>query len=225
LRHDRNTNNGNLQNGVGCGPDLGDCWVLVRRLVQRLVQRHGLIVLAAVAAPVALAGCGSDVSQPWFVKPFDVSGRGAGYSFSELSETKKQQRAITPSDLVDANGSCPARAVAAAPTPAVGAAAGPPPPAAAPGGDASSLVEDGGIGLGMSECDVVSRAGQPASVQIGSTPAGDRTAVLTFNGGTRAGIYRFLRGGLTEMDAVAAPAAPPQVAKKKPAKPKKAASN
>lgn len=191
-----------------------------------LVRRHRLIVLAAFAA-VALAGCSSDVGsgQAWFAKPFDISGRSAGYSFSELSETKKDQRAITPNDLVNANGSCPAPVAAAAPAPAPAPGAGPTSPAAAPGGDASSLVVDGGVGLGMSECDVVSRAGQPSSVQIGSTPGGDRTAVLTFDSGPRAGIYRFLRGGLIEMDAVAAPAPPPQVAKKKPAKPKKAASN
>jgi hypothetical protein len=219
LRHDRNINNGKLQNALACGSDLGDCWVLVRR--------YRLIGLAAFAA-VALAGCGSDAdtSQAWFVKPFDISGRSAGYSFSELSETKKDQRAITPNDLVNANGSCPAPVAAAAPAPAPApGAGGPTSPAAMPGGDASSLVVDGGVGLGMSECDVVSRAGQPASVQIGSTPGGDRTAVLTFDSGPRAGIYRFLRGGLIEMDAVAAPAPPPQVAKKKPAKPKKAASN
>jgi hypothetical protein len=220
LRHDRNINNGKLQNGLGCGSDLGDCWVLVRR--------HRLIVLAAIAAPVALAGCSADTGQAWFVKPFDISGRSAGYSFSELSETKKDQHPITPNDLVNANGSCPAPVAAAAPAPAPApapGAGGPTSPAAMPGGDASSLVVDGGVGLGMSECDVVSRAGQPSSVQIGSTPGGDRTAVLTFDSGPRAGIYRFLRGGLIEMDAVAAPAPPPQVAKKKPAKPKKAASN
>jgi hypothetical protein len=201
------------------GRILGDCWVLVRQ--------HRSIVLAAFAA-VALAGCSSDVGsgQSWFAKPFDISGRSAGYSFSELSETKKDQRQITPNDLVNANGSCPAPVAAAALAPApTSGAGGPTSPAAAPGGDASSLVVDGGVGLGMSECDVVSRAGQPSSVQIGSTPGGDRTAVLTFDSGPRAGIYRFLRGGLMEMDAVAAPAPPPQVAKKKPAKPKKAASN
>ena len=192
-----------------------------------LVRRHRLIVLAAIAAPVALAGCSADTGQAWFVKPFDISGRSAGYSFSELSETKKDQRAITPNDLVNGNGSCPAPVAAAAPAPAPApaAAGGPTSPAAMPGGDASSLVVDGGVGLGMSECDVVSRAGQPSSVQIGSTPGGDRTAVLTFDSGPRAGIYRFLRGELIEMGAVATPAPPPQVAKKKPAKPKKAASN
>lgn len=183
-----------------------------------------MIVLAAFAAPVALAGCGSDVSQPWFAKPFDIGGRSAGYSFSELSETKKQQRTVTSADLVDANGSCPTAPAAAAPALAP-VAGGPPGPPGVPGGDASSLVTDGGIGLGMTECEVVSRAGQPASVQIGSTPGGDRTAALTFSASPRAGIYRFVRGELTEMDAVAVPAPPPQVAKKKPAKPKTAASN
>ena len=60
----------------------------------------------------------------------------------------------------------------------------------------------GGIALGMSECDVVFRAGQPSSVQIGNAPNGDRTAVLTYQSGPRPGIYHFLRGGLTEMDGV-----------------------
>ena len=39
----------------------------------------------------------------------------------------------------------------------------------------------GGIALGMSECDVVFRAGQPTAVQIGKNPNGDRTAVLTYS--------------------------------------------
>jgi hypothetical protein len=77
----------------------------------------------------------------------------------------------------------------------------------------------------MSECDVVYRAGPPSAVQIGSLPNGDRTAVLTFQGGPRPGIYRFVRGALTEMDAVAPPPAPPPVAKKKPATTKKSAQN
>ena len=176
------------------------------------------------AAAAGLAGCGADVSQPWFAKPFDVSGRSAGYSFSELSETKKERRALTANDYVNANGSCPAPAAAApaAPPPAAQGAPGAPPPA--PAADASSLL-GGGVALGMSECDVVYRAGAPSSVQIGSLPNGDRTAVLTFEGGPRPGAYRFVRGSLTEMDAVAPPPAPPPVAKKKPAAAKKSAQN
>ena len=184
------------------------------------------MLAAAALAGLAgcLAGCGIDPTQPWFAKPFDVSGRSAGYSFSELSETKKERRALTANDYVNANGSCPApiAAAPAAPPPAAQGAPGAAP--SAPAADASSLLGSG-LALGMSECDVVDRAGAPSSVQIGSLPNGDRTAVLTFEGGPRPGIYRFVRGGLTEMDAVAPPPAPPPVAKKKPATAKKSAQN
>jgi hypothetical protein len=176
-------------------------------------------VLLGAAALAGLAGCGIDpTTAQWFAKPFDISGRSAGYSFSELSETKKERRALSANDYVNANGSCPAPEAAPAAQGAQGAA--PPAPAA----DTSSLL-GGGLGLGMSECDVVYRAGPPSSVQIGSLPNGDRTAVLTFQSGPRPGIYRFVRGGLTEMDAVAPPPAPPPVAKKKPATAKKSAQN
>ena len=185
-----------------------------------------------VMASLALGACSDmDGSAGWFSRRFDIAGRSAGYSFSELSETKNREKPITPNDLVNANGSCPAPAAAAPPAPPPPAAAavtppgapGSPPGAGAPGD--STLVSDGGIALGMSECDVVFHAGQPSSVQIGSTPGGVRTAVLTFQGGPRPGLYRFQGGALIEMDAVAAPAPPPQVAKKKPAKAKKSAQN
>jgi len=86
----------------------------------------------------------------------------------------------------------------------------------------------GGVALGMSECDIVNRAGAPNSVQLGNNPNGDRTAVLTFNAGPRPGIYHFERGALMEIDGVPAPPAAPKVAKKKPANPpkqKQAATN
>jgi hypothetical protein len=183
-----------------------------------------LSVLLAAAAVAGLSGCGVDPTQPWFMKPFDASGRRAGYSFSELSETKKDRRVLSANDYVNANGSCPAPVAAAptAPPPVAQGAPGAVPPA--PAADASSLI-GGGVAPGMSECEVVYRAGAPSSVQIGSLPNGDRTAVLTFESGPRPGIYRFVGGALTEMDAVAPPPAPPPVAKKKPAAAKKSAQN
>ena len=135
-------------------------------------------MLAVLATALALAGCADvDWSSPqaWFAKPLDVNGRKAGYTFSELQELKQQQRPITANDLVNGNGSCPPPAVAPAPPPAPGQAMAP----AAPAADTAALL-GGGVALGMSECDVVFRAGQPSSVQIGSLPNGDRTAVLTF---------------------------------------------
>ena len=177
-------------------------------------------LVAALAVTLALAGCADvDWSSPqaWFAKPFDTTGNKGGYTFSELQETKQQQRPITPNELVNSNGSCPAPAVAPAPPPAPGQTLASPAPAA----DTASLL-GGGVALGMSECDVVFRAGQPSSVQIGSLPNGDRTAVLTFNTGPRAGIYHFQRGALQEMDGVPMAAAPPQAVKKRPAKSAKA---
>ena len=218
MRHDRNTNKRKLPGPPG-ELELGDCRVLLRP--------HRLSILAAFAMAAALGGCGDTAGQTWFAKPFDISGRSAGYSFSELAESKKDQRPITANDLVSANGACavPATPAAAAPPPAAAEAPGSASPPGAPtAGDASSLLGTG-IGLGMSECEVVFRAGQPSSVQIGSTPGGDRTALLTYQTGPRPGIYHFLRGGLIQMDAVAAPPPAPRVATKKPAKPKKAASN
>jgi len=177
-------------------------------------------VLAALATVLALSGCADvDWSSPqaWFAKPLDT--RKGGYTFSELQETKQQQRPITPNELVNSNGSCPPPTVAPAPPPppAPGQAMAPPAPAAGP-----AALLGGGVALGMSECDVVFRAGQPSSVQIGSLPNGDRTAVLTFDSGPRAGIYHFQSGALREMDGVPVAAAPPQAVKKKPAKAAKA---
>jgi hypothetical protein len=186
-------------------------------------NRCGL--LAALATAVALSGCADiDFSNPqaWFAKPLDVGGRKGGYTFSELQESKQRQRPLTANDFVNSNGSCPPpmspqmtpQGVPQAPPPAPGAQAVAPAPAPV---DAASLL-GGGVALGMSECDVVFRAGQPSSVQIGSLPNGDRTAVLTFSSGPRAGIYRFERGALKEMDSIPMAAAPPPTARKKSAK-------
>jgi hypothetical protein len=156
-------------------------------------------VLAALAMAGVLGGC-ADVgwdSGTLFRKPVDVAGRSAGYTYSDLQEAR-QSRPVSDSDLVDANGSCPA--------------------AAAPGGDASAASE--GVGLGMTECEVVARAGSPNSVQLGMNPNGDRTAVISYQSGPRPGVYHFERGRLMQMDRVEVAAPPPQ-AKKKPAKTKK----
>jgi len=185
---------------------------------------HGWGLLAALAA-AALAGCGEmDTQQAWFAKPLDVFGRNSGYTFSELQETKQRKRAITANDLVSGNGTCAPRPMAAAPAaqpaPAAGQAGRSPPPA-----QTTADLFGGGIALGMSECDVVFRAGPPSAVQIASNPNGDRTAVLTYNEGPRPGIYHFLRGELAEMDRVETPAPPPQTPTVKKKSPKSAKSN
>jgi hypothetical protein len=171
---------------------------------------------AALALAGVLGGCANIDYEAggWFSKPMDIVGRKGGYNYSELQDSRKQ-RVITANDFVDARGACPAPAA-------------PPPPAAAPGGPAAAgppaaaLPPDSllgnGIALGMSECDVVNRAGAPSSVEIGKNQQGERTAVLTFNAGPRPGIYRFVRGELLTIDRGAEPVAAPDAAKKKPAK-------
>lgn len=187
--------------------------------VRLRLSSHGCGMLAALAAAAALAGCGEfDTQQAWFSKPFDLAGHNSGYTFSELQETKQHKRAIAANDLVSSNGTCAPQPMAAAPPApspaAAGQAAAPVPPAQTAAG-----LLGAGIALGMSECDVVFRAGPPSAVQIGNNPNGDRTAVLTYNEGPRPGIYRFLRGELAEMDRVETPAPPPtQTVKKKSAK-------
>jgi hypothetical protein len=164
----------------------------------------------ALAVAAALGGCANvdwDAGG-WFSKPIDVVGRRGGYSFSELQETRNQ-RVITANDFVDANGGCAVPQAAPAPGgPNVAQPAAPQP---------DSLL-GGGVALGMSECDVVHRAGPPSSVALGKNPGGDRTAVLTFMSGPRPGIYHFERGGLIAIDRVAEPAPQPDTPKKKPAK-------
>jgi hypothetical protein len=166
--------------------------------------------LAALAMAVALSGCGGidfDTTGSWFSKPLDVFGSKGGYTYSNVGDAR-EEHPITANDLVDANGACPGTA---------------PPPAADNAGAASSDMASllgGGIAIGMSECEVIARLGQPTAVNLGRGPSGDRSAIMTFRSGPRPGIYRFEAGRLSEMDRVeeAAPAPRPDPAKKKSAK-------
>ena len=178
-----------------------------------LRTNHGRVALSLALAG-ALAGC-SDMDSGWFSKPVNLFGNGnLGYSYSQLGETR-QDRRITADDLVDANGACPRGGFPAQPPPVNPDGS----PAAAP--DAASQL-GGGIGIGMSECEVVSRVGAPTGVNLGRNPNGERSAVLTFQGGPRPGIYRFVGGKLAEMDRVAEAPPPPVPPPEKPGK-KKAA--
>jgi len=173
--------------------------------------------LTALLFAGALAGCAStdvfDTNEHWFSKPFEVVSRSGGYSYSELKDGRTN-RTVGSNDLIAANGSCPPPA-APAPQPA------PATPGAAPVPDAAPSLMGGTVALGMSECEVVYRAGAPSAVQVGANPNGVRTLVLTYNSGPRPGIYQFEGGQLVGMDRVAVPEPPPspKVAKKKKKRP------
>jgi hypothetical protein len=72
-----------------------------------------------------------------------------------------------------------------------------------------------GIGLKMTECEVVATLGPPQSAQIEPRSGDQRVAVLTYLGGDRPGIYRFNGGRLVSIERGSEP---PPVEKKPPAK-------
>ncbi len=187
--------------------------------MQHQLNRSG--AFTALMLAIALSGCANvntfDQNERWFARPFDWSGQAGGYTFSELQETQNRQKPASAGDLVDANGACPPAPSAPAPAPVQTAAAqGPGVMPVAPTTD--SLLGQG-VALGMTECEVVYRAGAPSSVQIGGGANGARTAVITFNSGPRAGIYRFEGGRLMDMDGIQTTEnAPPPVKKKRVAK-------
>ena len=162
--------------------------------MQPWLNRSGTLAVLTIA--VTLAGCANpdvfDNTERVFSKPFDWTGTKGGYTFSELKDANDNLRPVTANDLVGANGACPPAPVAAAPAPSPVAGQ----PGAISADSAAAPPLGGSIALGMTECEVVYRAGAPSSVQFGSNPNGDRTAVLTYDGGPRPGIYRFERGRL-----------------------------
>jgi hypothetical protein len=68
----------------------------------------------------------------------------------------------------------------------------------------------GGVGLGMSECQVVGRVGVPENVEITANERGQRAVTLTYIRGARPGIYRFVTGRLKVIEAAPAPPEPPK---------------
>ncbi|MGD9844553.1 MAG: hypothetical protein AB7O60_12830 [Variibacter sp.] len=65
-----------------------------------------------------------------------------------------------------------------------------------------------GVSLGMSECQLVQLAGPTNQIEIGTNERGERTAVITYPTGDRAGIYRFTSGTLVSIEAAPAPPKP-----------------
>jgi hypothetical protein len=158
---------------------------------------------------LSVVGCADDTAR-WFAGPSPFNPKG-GYTYSSLGEAR-QDRPVTQNDLIDANGACP-NYVAAAPNASANSSEGGP-----PSPDTAALLS-GGVALGMSECDVVTRLGQPTAVNPGRNPNGSRSLVLTYQTGPRPGIYRFEGGRLSEMDRVEAPPTTPEkkTTRKKPA--------
>jgi len=100
------------------------------------------------------------------------------------------QRVLGPAALIGPDGSCA-------------------------GGGSEGEFAGSGVALEMSECDVVQRAGQPDGIDFSTNARGERTAVLTYTRGDRAGIYRFVSGRLKSIERGPEPPAPERPTKKK----------
>ena len=57
-----------------------------------------------------------------------------------------------------------------------------------------------GVGLGMTECELVRLAGPTDRIEIGTNERGQRTAVINYPQGERAGVYRFTSGVLVSVE-------------------------
>ena len=170
--------------------------------MQRFFRRLAGVAALAVWAPI-IGACSSDIGLGSINVP---NMRPDWLSFSGHKE-EFTLRPPGPEDLVGPEGQCAATAAPA--SEAV--------PNAAGEGTAPAL-QQGGIALQMTECDVVRRAGQPEQVELGTNERGDRTAVLTYIRGARPGVYRFAGGRLVSIERGPEAPAPARQQKTAPAK-------
>jgi hypothetical protein len=179
-----------------------------RKIIGRAVRTA---LVGASALTIAACAYLPDVTQ--FRVPTLDLGSFQVHDWNAYARSQTTSRAVGANDLVDGSGHCAAMAPPVSPDPSNPAAVAP----AAPTG--------GGVGLDMSECDVVMAAGAPQTVDISTNERGERTAILTYTTPERAGTYRFVSGRLVSLERGPEPP-PTQQAQKKPtkkqAKPKQA---
>lgn len=172
-------------------------------------------MLAALLFALAACASGADNAAAPEQPAKKLSDVFATPDWAKFTSAKgPSQSAITPDDLISADGRC-----AGSPEPVAAATTdgNNPPPADSPLPPASPAAPTvtGGIGLSMTECQVAQRAGAPERVDIGAEGQ-ERTLVLTYMRGPWPGIYRFRAGRLVSIERVEVP---PEPKAKKPAKP------
>src|ERR1700742_1418338 len=154
---------------------------------------------------VAACSGSSDIlsrDADWFQRAGRLSISSVSISAPPLNPTSP----VAAQDLVSAEGYCAGMPKPGAPDGAQALADGPA-GAPAPAG--------GTVALGHAECDVVRGVGTPDSVNLSSSPGGERMAVVTWSRGPRAGIYTFTGGRLSSVERGPEPVAQPKVAKPK----------
>jgi hypothetical protein len=165
-----------------------------------------LVLLAPVMT--GCTGAGSDLFSSDLLSKdadwFSRTGRPFIKNVSIETPPLTPDKPVTPDDLISADGLCPGMAPPAGPANALSEGA-----AAAP------KSTSGVVALGHTECDVARGAGAPDSVNLSTSPRGDRVAVMTYSRGPRAGVYTFTSGRLTSVERGADPAPEPKPARSK----------
>jgi hypothetical protein len=212
----------------------------------RVVPDLNFRLLLPALLAVALGGCGTSISDVSLgdLNPLKKADpiRSEDYNYFYRREAAKTGP-VSAADLVGPDGRCGSTGTFAPATPepvaqspasepvsprsnqALYFTAGPETgrPAGAAPSALPSQVRTGptGIGLQMTECQVVSVAGYTDRVEISAGPGGQRLVTLTYLSGERPGIYRFVNGRLNTMERVEVPAQPKKpttTAKKPPAR-------
>jgi hypothetical protein len=191
--------------GIGRG-----LFAVLRRIpFGRLIR---MTTLAAACA--AAAGCSSttkvDENSEWFSKPADFFAT-PDWLKNQAPRNFSLAPKISPDDLMTADGRC--AGMDAAPSDESLSENSLAEKPASPAAVAPLSGVEGGIALGMSECEVARRAGRPDNFEFGSNERGERALVLTYLGGYRPGIYRFVGGALRSIERGPEPAPAPKPVK------------
>jgi hypothetical protein len=157
------------------------------------VLSAALALLANCAAPDTTQGTG---------KLSDMFATPEWAKFNNAKPTAPQ-RAITPDDLVSADGRCAGTpdVVTAQATPEGGQEA----TSDALAGQGALPAVQGGVALAMTECQVVQRIGFPDRVDIGAEGTA-RVTTVTMTHGPSPGLYRFRGGRLVSIERIDVPA-------------------
>jgi hypothetical protein len=159
-----------------------------------------------------LSGCAApDTTQP-SAKLSDVFATPEWAKANQI-RTVNSTRIVTQNDLINPDGSC---AIVAEAAPAATDGVAPVAPESALSGQGPLPAVQGGVALGMTECQVVQRTGFPDTFNI-SAEGTERVATVTVTRGSWPGLYRFRGGRLVSIERVdiPAPAKPVRSAKTK----------
>ncbi|MFD2181158.1 hypothetical protein [Rhodoplanes azumiensis] len=167
------------------------------RSMRRARRARSVAAVLAASVAAAAAGC-SSMPEVADVKLLPSASSLMPTPTGEFAKSAvNTNRPVSPGDLVDAQGMC-AGAVSSS---------------GEPGATAMR-----GVGLDMTECEVVQVIGPPGSTQIGANQRGERTVVMTYATTERSGIYHFTNGRLTMIERGPEPPAPEKPARGKPAR-------